>query len=70
VEVCAEARDGFEAARVVLEKGSKLLGAANGWVYSGKVDAKRPVEHYTPRVIPHHPDVRIPMEDQHITWQR
>jgi starch phosphorylase len=70
VEICAEARDGFEAARTVLEKGTKLLGAANGWVYTGKVIASRPAEHYTPRVIPYHPEVRVPMEDQHITWQR
>jgi starch phosphorylase len=69
-ELYAEARDGFGDAVVPLAKGSKLLGAANGWVYSGKADAARPAEHYTPRVVPYHPAARVPMENQHITWQR
>jgi starch phosphorylase len=70
VELYAEARDSYGPALVVLGKGDKLLGATNGWVYTGRVNAERPAEHYTPRIIPHHPSARVPMEDPHITWQR
>jgi hypothetical protein len=34
------------------------------------VSASRPAWHYTPRIIPDHPEVRVPMEAAYIVWQR
>ncbi|WP_132303985.1 alpha-glucan family phosphorylase [Komagataeibacter saccharivorans] len=46
-------------------------GQASGPVsYSAEVSATRPPADYTPRVIPHHPDVAIPLEAAHIIWQK
>jgi starch phosphorylase len=30
----------------------------------------RPVADYTARLIPHHDDVAVPLEEAHILWQR
>jgi starch phosphorylase len=38
--------------------------------YSAKVAATRPASDYTPRVIPNHPAVAVPLETSHILWQR
>jgi starch phosphorylase len=44
---------------------------SNGTVaYSAQVAATRPASDYTPRVIPHHPAVAVPLEANHILWQR
>ena len=39
-------------------------------LYRAVVSAARPAADYTPRLIPHFPDVAIPLEDAHILWQR
>jgi glycogen phosphorylase len=38
--------------------------------YSAKVAATRPASDYTPRVIPDHPSVAVPLEASQILWQR
>ena len=51
-----------------------LVGRApsveGAWVYRGAVDATRAVNDYTVRVVPAHPDVRIPLEMSQILWSR
>ncbi|WP_447983959.1 alpha-glucan family phosphorylase [Nitrospira sp. Nam74] len=42
-----------------------------GWaLYRGNVRANRPAFHFTPRLIPSHPEAAIPLEDQHILWKQ
>jgi starch phosphorylase len=38
--------------------------------YSAQVAATRPAADYTPRVVPHHPAVAVPLEANQILWQR
>ncbi len=45
-----------------------IVGAVNGYSFSGSVPADRPANHYTPRIVPYHPQAFIPHEDQHIFW--
>jgi starch phosphorylase len=45
-----------------------IPGAVNGYVYSTTIPAVRPIRDYTPRIIPHHPACRVPIETQHILW--
>ena len=45
-----------------------IAGAVNGFLCSATVPGDRPVSHYTPRVVPHHPDAFVPLEAAHITW--
>ena len=53
-----------------LTRGVPIPGAANGHLYTGKVPASRPYSQYTVRVLPHHPDVRVPTELALVLWQK
>lgn len=39
-------------------------------VYQASLPASRPASDYTPRVIPHFLDVPVPLESNHVLWQR
>lgn len=42
-----------------------------GWhLYRGSIQSERPADHFTPRVVPAHPDAAVPLEDHHILWAR
>ena len=56
--------------RAVMAQGNQIPGACNGYVYQATVSAARPAWHYTPRIIPDHPEARVPMEAAYIVWQR
>jgi glycogen phosphorylase len=48
----------------------QLVGAANGYVYSARVAATRPVTDYTARIIPCCVGTAVPLEAARILWQR
>ena len=50
--------------------GDKIPSAVNGYIYHAEVPNTRPSEHFTVRIIPYHPAVVVPLEDQHVLWQR
>jgi glycogen phosphorylase len=71
VELYAEPPDGGSPAVLVMERGQKLAGAVNGYQYGARVPPTRPASDYTPRIVPNnHPAARVPLEAQHILWQR
>jgi starch phosphorylase len=70
VELYANGADGMAADRVEMQRIRQLVGAANGYTYRATVPAIRPATDYTPRLIPHHDGVAIPLEAAHILWQR
>jgi len=70
VELYADPVADAEPLRVAMAQGAQLLGACNGYVYQAVVSALRPAWHYTPRIIPDHHEVRVPMEVAYIVWQR
>ncbi len=53
-----------------MTRGRQLVGAENGYTYGARVPATRPATDYTPRVIPSFPGVAVPLEAEHILWQR
>ena len=69
VQLYAEAAGGQPAACVTIERSGPIHGAVNGFLYRGSVPAGRPAEHYTPRIVPCHPEAFVPMEAAHITWR-
>ncbi len=69
VELFAEALDGTEPTRQAMTRGERLTGA-NGYLFTAEVPAHRPADHYTPRIVPYHPDARVPLEANEILWQR
>jgi starch phosphorylase len=69
VQVYAEPRnDDTEAVIKPLDRGEKLPGTVNGYQYTGSVQADRPAKNYTLRIIPYHPLIHVPLEENHIMW--
>jgi len=48
----------------------QLAGAVNGHRFRCAFATTRPPEHYTPRLVPYHPQVSLPLECPRILWQR
>ena len=69
VQLYADPLDGQEPVRISMMRGEKMLGAPNGYIYHVEIEAVRPAEHFTPRIIPMNPDASIPLEDSHILWK-
>lgn len=70
VELYAEASGGEPPVRLPMRRGEPLPGAVNGFLYDVEVESQRPVTDYTPRLLPAHPDVAIPIEASHVLWQK
>ena len=70
VELYADAAAGNAAHVCELARDASIPGTANGFLYTGCVPASRPADHYTVRVVPHHPGVRVPTELPMVLWQR
>jgi glycogen phosphorylase len=70
VELYANGVNGAVLERVEMKRVRKLVGAINGYAYRAEVPATRPATDYTARLIPHHNNAAIPLEEAHILWQR
>ncbi|MBI4286773.1 MAG: alpha-glucan family phosphorylase [Chloroflexi bacterium] len=70
VELFADTMDSEKPARVPLVQGERISGALNAYVYRGEAPANRPLEHFTPRLVPAHPAANVPLEATQILWQR
>jgi len=68
VQIYADPIEGYDTVCQPMTRGNKLPGTVNAYLYKGAVPAARPLEHFTPRIIPAHPAARIPLEDNHILW--
>jgi starch phosphorylase len=67
VELYADGVDG-PARREMLRV--RPVEGAGGYVYGASAPATRPAADYTPRVIPDHAGVAVPLEAPQILWQR
>jgi starch phosphorylase len=70
VELYADASGALERASHPLLRAAPMVGANNGYLYTGTVLADRPIANYTPRVIPAHISANVPLEASFITWYR
>ncbi|MDE2310902.1 MAG: alpha-glucan family phosphorylase [Betaproteobacteria bacterium] len=70
VELYADALGALERVCHPLARTASLVGANNGYLYTGTVQAGRPVTHYTPRIVPAHSAASVPLEASLITWYR
>lgn len=55
--------------RQEMTRGETIPGALHGYVYQATVPDGRPSWHWTPRIIPSHPEVHVPLEAAWIVWQ-
>ena len=71
VELYADAGEGTEEPFVRrMVPAAPVEANSNPVVYSATIDTTRPPEHFTVRVVPSHPDARIPTELPLIAWER
>jgi starch phosphorylase len=69
IELYADGLGGGAPLRHEMKRGRRQAGT-DTFVYTAVVTADRSASDYTPRVIPHHAGVSIPLEDSRIRWQR
>ncbi|HEX5075429.1 MAG TPA: alpha-glucan family phosphorylase [Gemmatimonadaceae bacterium] len=70
VELYADPVDSTGPERLTMKRVSELPGAVNGGRYEAAIDGARPTSDYTPRVVPRHPNARVPIEAWQILWYR
>jgi starch phosphorylase len=70
VELYADPRGEFPVEIVTMTAGDKSNDAKAPVTYCVDLAATRAAGDYTPRVIPHHPSVAVPLEAGEILWQR
>jgi starch phosphorylase len=70
VELFADRAGEEKTFRQVLERGKPLAGVTVSYVYYGIVPADRPLSNYTPRILPRHALVSVPLEENYILWYR
>lgn len=70
VELFANALEGDEPFRQPMARGRRLGDSGDGYEYTASVSSVRPAGDFTPRLVPYHPEARVPLEAGHILWQR
>jgi starch phosphorylase len=70
VELYADPEQAGEAFVCPMTPAEAVPGGPNAAVYRTTIDTGRPPEHFTARVVPHHPAARLPIELPLIAWQR
>jgi glycogen phosphorylase len=68
VELFAEPAGGEAIERLTMRRQADIRGATNAYVYGCSVATDRPAEDFTPRVLPRHPEARVPTELNLISW--
>lgn len=69
VELFAEAVQDAPQTTMTMERKAPILGMVNAYHYGAEVPATRPANHYTPRIVPYHPDALLPLENNLILWK-
>jgi glycogen phosphorylase len=70
VELYAQPRNGEPPVRQPMNRGDALVGAVNAFIYTAEVPSSRPMNDYTPRIVPAFADAQVPLEANQILWQR
>lgn len=55
---------------IMLHQEHPIAGSTNGYIFAGAVVSPRPLEDYTVRVVPYHPQAYLPAELPLIAWQK
>jgi starch phosphorylase len=69
VQLYADALGSEPMIRQPMTREAPLAGSINGYLYTARVPASRPAQHYVPRIVPHHPEAMVPLEAGQILWR-
>ena len=70
LELYAEGVQGRASSRHVMERTGSPADASAIYAYGARVPGDRPANHYTARIVAHHPGVNVPLEAGFVLWQR
>jgi starch phosphorylase len=70
VELYADAVNGSSAVCEPMQPDAGAPDPAGVSIYRASVLSARPSCHFTPRIVPHHPEARVPIEAPLIAWGR
>jgi len=70
VDLYADGPMGQAAVRQEMKRVRPVAGSSGNHVYGASVPSSRSASDYTPRVVPHHDGIAVPLEDARIQWQR
>ena len=70
VELYAEPEEGEAPVAREMLAAESVQGSPNAALYRVTIETGRPADHFTARVLPQHPDARLPIELPLIAWQR
>jgi starch phosphorylase len=68
VELYAEGQNGNVPSRHPMNRGERLVGSENGFMYTTLIPATRAPADYTPHLVPQHGGARVPLEAPFILW--
>jgi glycogen phosphorylase len=68
VELYADGKKDAGPITQTMNRGERLVGAANGFTYSAVIPITRPAADYTPRLVPQHVGALVPLEAPFILW--
>jgi starch phosphorylase len=70
VELYADpAQAGNEPERIPMQRAEALVGSRGAYRFRASIPSTRPPEHYTVRILPHHPQARWPIELGLVYWE-
>ncbi len=67
-ELYAQGPNGNAPSRHPMNRGARLAGTENGFLYTAHLPATRPAADYTPRLVPQHGGAFVPLEAPFILW--
>ena len=70
VELFANPEEGDAPLRQQMTPVEAIANVPNASIYRATIDTARPAGDFTARVVPYHPDARVPIECPLIAWQR
>ncbi len=70
IQVYADMVEDSDPVCVTMRREDPIHGTANGFIYRASVAADRPVDHFTPRIVPHHVKAFVPLEVTNTLWYR
>ncbi len=56
--------------RLVMRRQEGIPGAVHGYLFLADCSSTRPAHHFTPRIVPFHPEARVPLEESFILWKQ
>jgi starch phosphorylase len=68
VELYAEGQNGNTPLRHPMNRGQRLVGSTNGFIYTSRIPATRAAGDYTPRLVPQHRGAIVPLDAPFILW--